>query len=95
MSMIGNVAGATDAQIAALHTDPSLVTPFLHDGEPLEHLGPMSRTMDVDKAWHAIHILLTGEAWTGRRLRASASFSSGEVRALADALAPIDMPAQR
>ncbi|MCA9674137.1 MAG: YfbM family protein [Kofleriaceae bacterium] len=61
MSMIGNVLVASDAQLATLLSDPDSIADFLDD----EAEKPAARALDIDKAWHAIHFLLTGEPWDG------------------------------
>ena len=60
MSMIGNFAGATDIEIARLLARPGTITAYLDDDR--EGL----RRLDVEKAWHGIHFLLTGEGWGGQ-----------------------------
>ena len=68
MSMIGNFAEITPAQLEGLLADPASVSGFIYaeDGNrPLAHL-------DLDKAWHGIHFLLTGEVWGGEGPRAMA-----------------------
>lgn len=61
MSMIGNLVELTSGQLAQLQQGDVAVSDFLHSkaaGGPLRH-------QDLDKAWHAIHFLLTGETWEG------------------------------
>ncbi len=59
MGMVGCFAALDREAIARLKSDPDQVEAFLHpdggDGEPPHYL-------DVDKAWHGIHFLLTGTA---------------------------------
>lgn len=64
MSMIGNIRLATDAEIDALFASPDRVGEFLY-GEDGELEPPDDVFLDLDKAWHGIHFLLTGEAWSG------------------------------
>jgi len=68
MSMIGNFAAANDEQIAALLDEPDEITSFLDGaydtGDGGRRRGGL-RHIDIDKAWHAIHFLLTGDAWAG------------------------------
>lgn len=61
MSMIGNVCAADDATIQALLAEPETIQAFLYpeDGES------SADQIDLDKAWHAIHFVLTGSAWEG------------------------------
>lgn len=61
MSMIGNAVEVTSMQLQELLADPGTVSSFLYAQEgnrPVAHL-------DLDKSWHGIHFLLTGEAWGG------------------------------
>ena len=98
MSMIGNVAAASDSEIDTLLASPSNVMKFVTSAAP---------RMDVDKAWHAMHYLLNGEAWDGTPpldfwtlggaplgelgYGPARAFKSDEVRAIAAALEPIDV----
>ncbi len=61
MSMIGNFATAADATIEALLAEPEGIDAFLYPDD--EAKAPPH--LDVAKAWHAIHFLLTGDAWGG------------------------------
>lgn len=62
MSMIGTFAATDAATLAQLKADHGAVYQFLYpddgDGEP-------ANAVDVDKAWHGIHYLLTGCAEGG------------------------------
>ncbi len=58
--MVCGFSMASDEQIAALHADPERVGAFLF---PDSGDGPAD--CDIDKSWHAMHFLLTGEAWGG------------------------------
>ena len=62
--MIGNIRLATDAEIGALLADPPRVEEFLY-GEDGELEPPDDVHLELDKSWHGIHFLLTGEAWSG------------------------------
>jgi hypothetical protein len=66
MSMIGNFRRTSDARIDALLADPDSISDYL-DGDPDEvaDAGEAYADLDVDKAWHGIHFLLTGTAWEG------------------------------
>jgi hypothetical protein len=55
MSMIGNLRGATDAEIQQLLTRPEEIWAFLHD----ENQGGGPDLM-LEKMWHAIHFMLVG-----------------------------------
>lgn len=63
MSMIGNFLLVSDEDISELLAAPETIQSFLERrvyevDEPADHV-------DVDKAWHALHFLLTGSAWEG------------------------------
>ncbi|MEZ0205581.1 YfbM family protein [Ideonella sp.] len=62
MGMAAFFAAVSPTELARLQADPSLVEEFLFpddgDSEP-------DNSMDVDKAWHAIHFMLTGTADAG------------------------------
>src|SRR5689334_11060249 len=62
MSMIGNFVRLSEPDLQRLLADPDKVPSFLMDAEEFE--GP-KRHLDVDKAWHLIHFLLTGSADEG------------------------------
>ena len=62
MSMIGTFAAATDEEIASLVRNPHRITAFLREKDGAS---AAERRIDVRKAWHAIHFLLTGEPWAG------------------------------
>jgi hypothetical protein len=60
MSMIGNFLQVTPAQLDALVDDSSAIEALIYPG------GEEARnSIDIDKAWHGIHFLLTGDAWGG------------------------------
>lgn len=61
MSMTGRFLLLTDDEIAGLlrapETVPDLLDARVYDvDEPLDYV-------DIDKTWHVLHFLLTGEAW--------------------------------
>lgn len=61
--MIGNYLRVTEDDLDELLAVPESISAFLYpedDSEP-----PPGRHLDVDKAWHLIHFLLTGDAWEG------------------------------
>ena len=63
MSMIGNFLLVSDEDLDALISAPKKVHALLdqrvYDPEqPVDYV-------DVDKAWHALHFMLTGTAWKG------------------------------
>ena len=63
MSMIMMFRRLSDADLSRLREEPELVADYIGGDEP-EGFGPFT-DLDVDKAWHAIHFLLTGTAWEG------------------------------
>jgi Domain of unknown function (DUF1877) len=68
MGMIGNFRRASDARIEALLADPAGILEYLDDGDDGGEGDPddAHADLDVDKAWHGIHFLLTGTAWEGQ-----------------------------
>ncbi|MBV8634154.1 MAG: YfbM family protein [Burkholderiaceae bacterium] len=58
MSMIGNFLAVTQAELDALYADPEAVGTVLYEEK-------MSEVVDIDKAWHGIHFMLTGEQYGG------------------------------
>ena len=63
MGMIAMFRRLSDADLSRLREEPELVADYLGDDES-DGFGPFA-DLDVDKAWHAIHFLLTGSAWEG------------------------------
>ena len=63
MSMIGNYRRVTPKELAALQQRPETISTFLYPAN-IEAV-PIDRSLDIDKAWHAIHFLLNGEPWEG------------------------------
>ena len=59
--MIGNYRRVSPSQLAALCDDPESIRDFLYP--PADNDPPGA--FDVDRAWHAIHFLLNGDAWGG------------------------------
>jgi Domain of unknown function (DUF1877) len=62
MSMIGNFLAITQEQLNGLLADPDSVPDLLY---PEAGNALPAGLMDVDKAWHGIHFLLTGSQWEG------------------------------
>ena len=65
MSKIGNFRRLPNCDLERLLAEPELVTGYLYnedDYQDEEGFGPFA-DLDVDKAWHGIHFLLTGSAW--------------------------------
>src|SRR4051812_40770621 len=63
MSMIAALRRLSDSDLLHLQKKPELVADYLAEN-PLDGFGPFA-DLDIDKAWHAIHFLLTGTAWEG------------------------------
>jgi hypothetical protein len=62
MSMNGNFCALPDEELDALRADPSSVEQLLY----ASFFGGSSNghdQLEIDKAWHGIHFLLTGSAW--------------------------------
>jgi len=58
MSMIGNFLAVTQTELDALYANPDSVPTVLYETRAAE-------TVDLDKAWHGIHFMLTGEQYGG------------------------------
>ena len=56
MSMIGYYLPLPQADLDALYADPSRIVAFLDQAQDGD-------VVDVDKAWHGMHFLLTGAPW--------------------------------
>ena len=63
MSMIGNYLRVSAAELDGLRREPSGILAFLYPDDDREH--PEGKHLDIDKSWHAIQFLLTGEPWEG------------------------------
>jgi Domain of unknown function (DUF1877) len=64
MSMNGTFRALPDEELDALRADPSRVEQLLY----ASFFGNASNghdELEVDKAWHGLHFLLTGTAWEG------------------------------
>ncbi len=61
MGMSGCFAAVDQKKLGELRADPEQIEAFLfpEEGDAPEHYA------EVDKAWHAIHFMLTGDAWKG------------------------------
>lgn len=60
MSMIGNYRRISRSELKDLLATPESLSDLLFEQEP-----PPGMSLDIDKAWHAIHFLLNGEPWEG------------------------------
>ncbi len=105
MSMIGNFRRVTSARFESLLRDPDGVADYLAGDAEGEDNDDAYADLDVDKAWHGIHFLLTGTAWEGELPLAFIArggrelgevgygpariFSSDEVKGIATALQPL------
>lgn len=58
MSMIGNLLAISQSELDALYDDPETIPAFLYETHEAD-------SVNVDKAWHAIHFTLTGETYEG------------------------------
>jgi hypothetical protein len=64
MSMIGTFRALPDEELQALFADPTRVEQLLYTSLVGGSNGKGDE-MDVDKAWHGLHFLLTDTAWEG------------------------------
>lgn len=60
MSMIGNFRRVRGEVLDDLLANPDAITAVLYERE-----APEADALDIDKAWHGLHFLLTGDAWDG------------------------------
>lgn len=66
MSMIGNLVRMSTKKVEALRLHPERITKVLYpDKEEGDTVMSDDVHLDIDKAWHGIHYLLTGTAWEG------------------------------
>ena len=71
MSMIGNLRLLSPSELDNLFRQPEGIGSFVYDEEDLdderdERDPPdVVDRVDIDKAWHGLHFLLTGSAWDG------------------------------
>src|SRR5690242_18986219 len=66
MSMIATFRLAREEDIARLLASPEGIEDFLDDQPSSEEEGDdTGGSLDIDKAWHGLHFLLTGSAWEG------------------------------
>ena len=73
MGMIAGLAPISAAQLQALREAPESVGDFVHTQDEARR----ARRIDLDKAWHGLHYLLTGKAWGGEK-PASLAIVGGE-----------------
>jgi hypothetical protein len=65
MSMIGNFRALPDEELQGLFADPSRVEQLLYESFFGGGSNGKGDELEVDKAWHGLHFLLTGSAWEG------------------------------
>jgi len=61
MSMIGNFLAISEEKASELRSNQSKIPDYLYSDEVQES----NSLLDVDKAWHGVHFLLTGSTWEG------------------------------
>lgn len=61
MSMIANYRRVKDSELARVCANPESIGEFLYADANHDE----SRTLDIDKSWHAIHFLLNDSPWDG------------------------------
>jgi hypothetical protein len=69
MSMIGNFLALEQTRLDELRENPENIASFLHE----EHATDI---IDVDKAWHGIHFVLTGTQYGGEQPLANVVFGA-------------------
>src|SRR5262249_14901755 len=70
MSMLGMFAAIPPDTFASLREDPAALEAYLspEDGDYPDAVHPECDHLDVSKAWHGMHFLLTGTAWEPKPL---------------------------
>ncbi len=61
MSMIGNFLAVSEEKAEELKKIPGQIADFLYSDE----VQKSDSFLDIDKAWHGLHFLLTGSDWEG------------------------------
>jgi Domain of unknown function (DUF1877) len=64
MGMVAILRRLSDADVSRLQSEPTLIDDYVGSEDTPEGFGPFAE-LDIDKAWHGIHFLLTGSAWEG------------------------------
>lgn len=77
MSMIGNYLRLPQADLDTLLASPESIADFLYPEDDSQY--PHDRHLDIDKAWHLIHCLLTGTDWEGKEPLRSAVLGGNEI----------------
>lgn len=77
MSMVGCYASIAPQKLEELRADPESISEYLYpDDDRDAEEGPLY--IDIDKAWHGIHFLLTGRADLGNEPLSLAVFGGEE-----------------
>ena len=63
--MIGNLQRVPTSLVTELRADPSRITGVLYPESATGGAIHGGDQLDLDKTWHALHFLLTGEPWGG------------------------------
>ena len=74
MSMIGNFLQRTSAELDALIANPADVESFIYPDEDENE-----NCIDIDKAWHGIHFMLTGTQYDGDPPLSNVIFSGATI----------------
>lgn len=64
MGMVAIFRRLSDADVARLLAEPNLIDDYVGNEDVPDGFGPFTE-LDIDKAWHGIHFLLTASAWEG------------------------------
>lgn len=72
--MIGGFKRITAAELDAILDDPDGLEEFLYPDS-----GGAGNEIDIDKAWHGLHFLLTGDPWHGTAPLADAVLGGTEI----------------
>jgi hypothetical protein len=59
MSMIGNYRRVSERTLNDLLANPQKISEYLYSEDGVSS----DESLDIDKSWHIIHFLLTGDAW--------------------------------
>jgi hypothetical protein len=63
--MIGNVLRISTKKVEALRANPDRIKRVLYPSEEGDTVVSDDVHFDLDKAWHGIHFMLTGDVWGG------------------------------
>jgi hypothetical protein len=76
MSMIGNYRRLSEEDLDEILQEPESILNALY---PEDSDIPDGSQLDIDKAWHLIHFLLTGEPWEGAEPLCNAVLGGAEI----------------